>query len=326
MGTRPVRALALLAVVLLPLSCSDGGEAGASGEITLYSCASDTTVQPVLDAFASAHPGSDVQLFRAPTGEMNARVAGDLRSGGLRADVLWGCDPLTMQGYVDQGLVARWTPGSASGIPARFRTQDYVGVAVLYMVAIHREDVAAPRAWKDLLDPTYAGGVAVPDPAFAASALGALGYFAEAEGYGLDFFADLEDNGAVQVSSPDEVTVGVAQGAYDAGITIANSAYLAQEDGSPVGVVWPEPGAVAIYGPVGLAKGSANSVLAKEFITYLVSEEGQTTIGEAGSYPTMAGAPSPTLPADAPIVYPDWPQIAADQDDLLSDYRQIFGS
>ena len=42
---------------------------------------------------------------------------------------------------------------------------------------------------------------------------------------------------------PDDVTTGVAQGIYDAGITTANSAYAVKDDGSPVDVVWPEPGA-----------------------------------------------------------------------------------
>ncbi|MDP9443861.1 MAG: extracellular solute-binding protein [Actinomycetota bacterium] len=320
------RVLALLALASLPAACGGGEQTTAADEVTLYTCVTDTTIQPVIDAFEEAHAGTDVNLFRAPTGELNARVAADVRSGGLRADVIWACDPLTMQDYVDQGLVGGWTPDEAAAIPARFRTDDYVGAAILYLVAIHHADVPAPAAWSDLTDPVYAGGVAVPDPGFAASALGAVGYFAQADGYGLDFYADLEASGAVQVSSPDEVTVGVAQGVYDAGMTIANSAYAAEEDGSPVGVVWPEPGAVAIYGPVALARHSAESTAAKDFVSYVVSNRGQAVVGRAGSYPALPSAPTPTLPPGVPIVHPDWPAIAVQQDQLLRDYQRIFGS
>lgn len=322
--TRARRAAVVLALALLPLGCGDDDSGAASDTITLYTCVSDTTIQPVLDAFASTRPDTEVELFRAPTGELNARVAGDVRSSGLAADVIWGCDPLSMQGYVDQDLVGGWTPNDASAVPARFRTDDYVGVAVLYLLAVHREDARAPQSWADLTGTEYTGGVAVPDPSFAASALGAVGYFAQADGYGLDFYTHLEANGAVQVSSPDEVATGVAQGTYLAGMTIANSAYALQQEGSPIGVVWPEPGAVAIYGPVALARDSADSALAKDFISYLVSRDGQTTIGEAGSYPTLSDVPGPTIPPDAPIVFPDWASIVADQDDLLRDYEQIF--
>jgi len=317
-------AVTALAIAVSPLACG-ADEGGDTDTITLYTCVDDTTAQAVIEEFEATHSGTQVELFRAPTGELNARVAGDVRSGGLRADVVWACDPLTMQGYVDQELVGGWTPEAASDIPEHFRTSDYVGVAVLYMVATYAEGAPEPQTWSDLTGPDYVGALAVPDPSFAASALGALGYFAFADGYGIDFYRQLKGNGAVQVSTPDDVTTGVAQGLYEAGMTIANSAYTALEDGSPIGVTWPEPGAVAIYGPIALTTGAADSTTAQDFISFVVGEEGQTTLAEAGSYPTRPGVPGPTIPADAPVVFPDWPAIAADKDRLLSDYMQIFG-
>jgi len=110
--------------------------------ITLYTCVNDTTIQPVIQKFEAAHAGVKVDLFREPTGQLNARVASDVRSGGLKADVVWACDPLTMQDYVDQGLVGGWTP--QTDIPATVRTPDYVGVAVLYMVAVTRTGRPGP--------------------------------------------------------------------------------------------------------------------------------------------------------------------------------------
>jgi len=316
------RLLALLPLAIL-LAC--GGGSGEDTEaITLYTCVSDETIQPVISSFESKNAGTEVKLFRAPTGDLNARIAGDVRSGGLQADVVWGCDPLTMQGYVDQDLVGGWIPDGADAIPAQFRTDDYVGVAVLYMVAVYHDGVPAPSSWADLAGPQY-DSVALPDPAVAASALGALGYFDQAPGYGLDFYSTLAERGAEQVSTPDDVTAGVAQGLYQVGITIANSAYLARDGGSPIEVVWPEPGAVAIYGPIALSQDSADSTLAQDFISYVISEPGQRVVADAGSYPTLPGVEGPEVPADAPVVYPDWPQITADKDALLRDYAQVFG-
>jgi ABC-type glycerol-3-phosphate transport system substrate-binding protein len=77
--------------------------------ITLYTCVNDTTIQPVIQKFEAAHAGAKVDLFRAPTGQLKARVASDVRSGGLKADVIWACDPLTMQDYVVRAwLGAGW--------------------------------------------------------------------------------------------------------------------------------------------------------------------------------------------------------------------------
>jgi iron(III) transport system substrate-binding protein len=318
----------VLAAVLLALTACGGADAGADsggGEpraLTLYTCLSDESIQPLIAAFEDGDPGGRVELFRAPTGELNARVAADVRSGGLQADVFWGCDPLTVQALVDQDLVGGWTPEEAEAIPEDYRTDDYVGAHLLYMVAVHRTDVPALERWSDLADYT---AVAVPDPSVAASALGALGWFAEDPDHGVAFYASLRDDGAVQVGTPDDVTTGVAQGIYDAGMTTANSAYAARDAGSPVDVVWPEPGAVAIHGPVALATGSADSEVAKDFISFAVSEEGQRVLGGSGAYPTRPGVAGPTIPDGAPTVSPDWAAIASNRDAILGEYQQVFG-
>ena len=310
----------LVLVIMLQLvflgACGESPPAAPSPTaITLYTCVNDTTIQPVIAEFQATHPEVKVELFRAPTGQLNARVASDVRSGGLRADVIWACDPLTMQDYVAQDLVGGWTP--QTDIPATVRTEDYVGVALLYMVAVTRKEAKAPTAWPELAS---AGKVAVPDPKVAASALGALAYF------GTDFYADLKDKGAVQVGTPDDVTTGVAQGLYDGGMTIASSAYAAEKSGSPITVSWPKPGAVAIYGPIALAKSSKNGDAAREFINYVTSREGQTAIGRAGSYPTLDGVDGPTMPENAPVVHPDWTALGQQKATLLEDYAKIFGS
>jgi iron(III) transport system substrate-binding protein len=306
-------------------SAASGSTSSAPQAITLYTCISDQYVQPVIQGFQAAHPGDTVQLFRAPTGQLNARVASDVRSGGLRADVVWACDPLTQQAFVDQGLVGGWTPPDASGVPAKYRTPNYVGAALLYVVAVRHSGVPAPAAWKDLTGSAYSGGVAVPDPAVAASALGALGWFSAQPGYGTGFYRALKANGAVQVSTPDDVTTGVAQGRFRAGITIASSAYPAKAAGSPIDVTWPQPGAIAVYEPVAVAKNTAHRRAAQDFVGYLVGREAQTALGKAGSYPALAGVSGPTMPAHAPIVEPDWAAIGKSTDTLLTGYQQVFG-
>jgi len=324
---RHLRVVCSVVLASVLAACGTGSAAGkpeAARSLVLYTCLSDESIQPVIKAFEARDDGGQVKLFRAPTGQLNARVAADVRSGGLGADVFWGCDPLTVQALVDQGLVGGWTPADAQQIPAEFRTGDYVGAHLLYMVAVHRTDVPAPKTWADLAGGGYAR-VAVPNPAVAASALGTLGWFAAEPGYGVDFYRRLQSGGAVQVGTPDEVTTGVAQGVYDAGITTANSAYAAKDAGSPVDVVWPEPGAVAIYGPIALATHSAGSQVAKNFVSFVISKDGQAVLGTSGAYPTLPGVEGPTVPDGAPVVSPDWTAIGADKDTILSEYQQVFG-
>jgi iron(III) transport system substrate-binding protein len=291
--------------------------------MTLYTCLSDTSIQPVIRAFEKREPGSTVELFRAPTGQLNARIAADTRSGGLRADVVWGCDPLTVQSLVDRLLVGGWIPADASAIPAAYRTADYVGAHLLYMVAVYRIGVPRPRSWSDLAGAGYRP-TAVPDPTVAASALGALGYFASNKDYGVGFYATLRSRGAVQVSTPDDVTTGVAQGVYAAGMTTSNSAYAAKKDGSPVDVAWPEPGAVAIYGPIALSRHTAHAGVAKDFIGFVIGDAGQRVLATSGAYPTRPGVAGPTVPAGAPVVHPDWATIASTKAAMVQNYKKAF--
>ena len=90
-------------------------------------------------------------------------------------------------------------------------------------------------------------------------------------------------------------------------------------------VVWPEPGAVAIYGPVALATHSARSDVAKSFISFVVGADGQKVLAESGSYPTLPGVGGPTVPDGAPVVSPDWAAVGADKDAILAEYRRVFG-
>lgn len=318
----PVAMVASLGLVACGGSDAEDDGDSDSRAITLYTCVSDTMIQSVIEAFEAAHEGSSVELYRAPTGDLNARVAGDMRAGGLKADVVWTCDPLTMADYTEQGLVGGWIPETE--ISEELQTEDYVGAQMLYMLAVSREGVDPPQTWSDLTGETY-DGVAVPDPSFAASALGTLGFFADDPDHGMDFYAALKQAGATQVSTPDEVVTGVAEGVYDAGITIANSAYAAQRDGAPIEIVWPEPGAVAIYGPVALARHADDNDVAKDFVSFVTSREGQAVVAEAGSYPALDGVDGPTIAEDASFVQPDWASLGTQKDELLAEYQRIFG-
>ena len=321
--------LAALAMLSLGVAACGGNASGraapSSTTLTLYTCVTDATQKAVVAGFTRTHPGVNVQVFRAPTGQLNARVAGDVRSGGLRADVIWACDPLTMQGYVRQRLVGGWTPPNAADLPAAYRTADAVGAALLYVVAVHRHGTPAPASWSDLASPAYRKAVALPDPAFAASALGAVGWFVQTPALGPGYLTALHANGAVTVKTPDDVTTGVAQGIYKAGVTISSSANAAKKAGSPLDVVWPRPGAIAVWGPVAVSRTSAHPASARAFVEYVVSEPGQRALAGTGAYPTRPGVTGPPLPAGASVVSPDWTALSGRTAALLATYRAALG-
>lgn len=313
-----------------PTSAAPAADLAASGyrggptSITLYTSVTQETVDAVVAGFAALTPSVTVRTFRAPTGQLAARIAADERAGGIDADLIWLSDPLSMQPLEQEGRLLDWTPVAWTGLGDAYRTSGSFGTRILDMVIVaHRGAAPMPADWADLADPAYAGGVAFPDPGFAGSSLGVLGYFAATSGYGLDFYRRLKAGGAVQVQSPGDVVTGVAQGRFAVGITLAETARTAISAGSPVVTVWPASGAIAVISPIGVVAASRHRAAAQAFVDYVLSEAGQRQIGGTGWQPIRPGSGGP-LPG-GPQVQPDWSRLYGQQAQLLQDYRAIFG-
>ncbi len=295
----------------------------SAATVRLYTSVTEDTVEAVVDGYQDAFPGTKVEVFRAPTGELTARIAAEQREGGVRADVLWLTDPLSMQQYDADGLLAPVPPTAEAVVPPEYRSDTFVGTRILNMVIVAGEDVdPAPQSWSDLADPRFADAVAIPDPSFAGSAFGALGYFAQDDDFGLDYYRQLAENGAVQVSAPDDVVTGVAEGRYAVGMTLDNSARTAMENGSPIELIAPEPGAIAIYSPIAVLTSAADPDAATSFTDFVLTEEAQEAIAKTGWEPIRDDV---AWPHDLPQVAPDWAAISDQQEQLLEEYRAIFG-
>jgi iron(III) transport system substrate-binding protein len=304
-------------------SASAGATAAASGTVTVYTSVTQATVDAVVDGFRQANPGLDVSVFRAPTGQLAARIAADLRDGRVHADVLWLTDPLSIQAYAAQGLLRAWEPANAAGIPAADRSTTYWGTRFLNMVMVRGATVTpGPAAWKDLADPAYRGAIGIADPAVAGSAFGALAYFDQAPG-GLDFYRALKADGAVQVQTPDDVVTGVADGRFKVGMTLDSSARAAIAKGSPIELVWPADGAISMYSPIGVVGAGLNPTAAQALVEYVLSTPGQSAIARTGWQPMRPDAGGPA--AEGPQVSPDWTAAFGRQQELLGEYRAIFG-
>jgi iron(III) transport system substrate-binding protein len=304
----------LLAVIVLP-ACSSGE---STGTLVLYTSVTQDTVNVVVAGFEADNPGMNVEVFRAPTGELNARIAADLRQGEIGADVLWLTDPLSMQQYDAQGVLHPARP-DAGAVPAEYREERFWGTRVLNLVVVRHIDAPEVRSWGDLVAVAAAGGVVIPDPSFAGSAFAALAFFALDDSYGLEYLQQLHDAGAVVVAAPGDVITGVAEGQYAAGITLDVPARNAVADGSPIEIVWPEPGAIALYSPIAVTSVAA---AATDFVSYVLGIEGQSAIAATGWQPVHPDVP---WESGGPQVTIDWEMAFDRQQELLDAYRSIFG-
>jgi iron(III) transport system substrate-binding protein len=332
----PRAAGAVLPVLLATVAaCSSASSAAspatthAPQQITLYTSVTQNTVTAVVNGFEKANPGIKVTTFRATTGQLNTRIAADQHSGGLRADVIWGTDPLSMESYAQQNLFKPWPLAGLAGVPAADKSAYFWGTRELYLVIVaHKGFAPLPRTWSDLTAAAYKGKVAIPDPAAAGSAFAALGYFDTAPGFGLSYYRSLKANGAVQVSTIPEVVTDVAEGRYQLGITLDSEVRSAISSGSPIVMDWPADGAISLYSPIAetvAATGGAGGAT-QAFLRYVLSAAGQTAIGQTGWQPVLPGIAGPARPPGATEVYPGWAALFGRQQQILQQYQAIFGA
>jgi iron(III) transport system substrate-binding protein len=334
MTRRPALRLVAAAALVVLGACAqadDAREVAAPGAepatepavVRVYTSVTQDSVDAVVGGFEAAHDAT-VEVFRAPTGELNARIAAERREGAIQADVFWLSDPLSMQEFDAEGLLRDWTPGNVDAVEAPLRSERFFGTRLLNLVIVAREDLAAtPSSWWDLTDAAYEGAVAIPDPGFAGTAFGALGYFALADDFGFAYYEALADNGVVQVNAPGEVVAGVAEGRFDAGMTIDATAREAIADGSPLELVWPEPGAIVVYSPIAVLDTAGDSGPAEAFVEHVLSPEAQAAMADTGWQPVSPDADWPH--AVGPTVSPDWDAAFDQQAELLERYRAIIG-
>ena len=299
---------------------------GSATRLTLYTSVTQNTVTAVLSGFEKLHPGVKVSVFRATTGQLNARIAADQHSGGLRADVIWGTDPLSMESYAQDGLFQPWPLPNLTGVPAQDQAKYFWGTRELYLVIVaHRGLTPMPKTWSDLSSARYQGKIALPDPAAAGSAFAALGYFDTAPGFGMGFYRTLKAHGAVQVSTIPEVVTDVAEGRYQLGITLDSEVRTAVKQGSPVVLDWPSDGAISLYSPIAETV-AAKGTTAQALLRFVLSPAGQQAIGKTGWQPVLPGVAGPPRPAGATEVYPAWTALFGRQNTVLQQYQAIFGA
>ena len=102
-----------MSAALLIAACSSS----SPDSVRLYTSVTQETVDAVVERYEADHADVEVEVFRAPTGELTARIAAELREGGLQADVLWLTDPLSMQQYGADGLLRTWRAAGAVPCP-----------------------------------------------------------------------------------------------------------------------------------------------------------------------------------------------------------------
>jgi len=330
---RHYRSLTLLLsfLVILTLSAEGTAAPAPSGKITLYTSVPQDIVDRLQTDYKAKFPASTLEVFRAGSSEVEAKMAAEKKAGAIQADVVWVAEPSTYEDFKTQDILLKFTPAEAAALPAEMKDKDgyyYAGRLINMVVAYNAKANPKPASWKDLLSSAYKGKIGFPTPVSSGAAEAAVRTLADTPGFGWDYFKQFRANGGKQIKNNSAVQEQLSTGELLAGALLDFMMRDAKAKGSPVDYAWPAEGAVFIPSPIAVIKTSKNPETAKAFIDYLLSKDGQASMVKLGNFiPVRADVPGPVgTPSLAQIkrLATDWRMVREKRQDTKDQFEAIF--
>ncbi|MGO3320196.1 MAG: ABC transporter substrate-binding protein [Microbacterium gubbeenense] len=279
-------ALGATALVLAGCSSSSSSDSGGGGgSLTVLCTVQEDQCQQVMETF-SAEEGTTARYVRMSAGEAVARM--NASKANPEFDVVYGGGADNHVASAEFGLLEPYVSPNADVIPDEFKDPDglwtgiYWGMFGFCANTDVLEDIGAdlPESWSDLLDPVFAGNIAMAHPATSGTAYQAMWSQVELndgdQDAALEYFGDLHSNilqytksgsGPGQMAGRGEIAVGLIF-AHDC-VKFINEGFTNLE------TIYPEEGATFEVGAVSLIKDAAHPDAAKQFIDWALTPVAQ---------------------------------------------------
>src|SRR3972149_7936853 len=158
--------LALTSAVVL-------AQAKSSSRVLLYTSVPQQLATQFADAFMKKRPDIKVEIYRAGSTEVGAKIAAEREVGGIRADLLWLADAPIYYDLRKRGELFGYISPEAKAIPADLKDPKgfFTGGGLINMIiAVNTEGIAlkdAPKSWKDF--PEHGKKAVMGNPLYSGS-------------------------------------------------------------------------------------------------------------------------------------------------------------
>lgn len=346
MGTRvaPIASLvtgvvALLGVVGLagPGFAQDARADAArkEGKVVWYTSLALPSAERVAGMFEKAYPGITVEVHRTGSQRVLQRVMQELGANIRQVDVVHTSDAGHFVFLKTQKLLARYAPAGVERFLPGFRDPDgyHFGLrATVNVIAYNTKAVpaaAAPRTWKDLLDPRWKGKLVTAHPGY--SGIIATHVLALVHLHGWDYFKQLAQNRVMLVQSAVDPAGVVASGER---VVAANGGdynfYQIKKKGNPVEIVYPKEGVPLVVSPTAITAFAPHPNAARLFTDFTFSREVQQALADSEGLYT--GHPDVTYPADKPkltdlkLLTVDPQELERRSEEIRKRFVEFFGA
>ncbi|GAA1175160.1 Iron-utilization periplasmic protein precursor [Corynebacterium glaucum] len=281
----------------------DRAGAGEAASLTLYTSEPEEKVDEIIKAFNEEHPDIDVQVHRAGTGELKARIEAERSSGAVEADLIWAADAPTFEEFKSNDLLAKFENVDSDDVLEDAVDPDsfYVGTRLIPTVIAYNTQVIdeadAPQSWTDLTDERFLDKIVLPDPAVSGAAAYNATVWMNDSQLGEEWITALGENNPMIAASNGPTSQEIAGGGHPVGIVVDYLVRDLADKGSPIKEVYASEGSPYITEPIAVFKDSQNQKAAELFINFILSQKGQELAVEQNYLPVIDGVGTP---GDAP--------------------------
>jgi iron(III) transport system substrate-binding protein len=305
------------ALTLMLAACGGNDAASGDGTLTIYSGREEELVGPLIEKF-EARSGTNVEVRYGDSAELAATMAEE--GDNSPADVFFAQDPGSLGAVEERGLLAELPESALERVPERFRDPDgrWVGTSGrVRVIAYNTEELSedeVPDSVFDLTDPKWKGKIGFPPTNASFQAFVTAMRLSQGEEKTREWLEEIKANDPKLYERNTPVVEAVAAGEIQLGLVNHYYLYLVKEEDPDAAVAnhYPpgdDPGALVSVAGVGILEQSDDGDAAREFVDYLLSEEGQRFYvdeAEEAEYPVIDGVePKEGLPPLDSIEGPD---------------------
>ena len=285
-------------------------------------------------AFEAAYPGIAVKVERSGAERVFTRIAQEYASRIHNVDIVNTTDAAHPYAWRKEDWLAPFvTADVAEHFAPGYKNADgyWATLRIVFSIVGYNTELVkpadAPKGFKDLLDPKWAGKLVKAHPAYSGAVMTATHAMVRELGWG--YFETLAKMKVLQVQSGVDPPKKIALGERSAMVDGADYLlYQEKAKGSPVEAVYPEEGAPIINSPNALFKAAPNPNAARLLLAWMYSGEGQQKLVDiSGLYVPHAKVPPPTgrRPLASIKIMHDEPEaMLADAEQIKKRYAQLF--
>lgn len=276
--------------------------AAPKGEVVVYTTRAEALFKPVIEAFNAVYPDIRVTVLNGSNSELAARILEE--RANPQADVLINSDILTMENLAAEGVFAPNDSPAVMAIPADYRADDgsWVALTLRARVIMYNTDLVKPeelpQKMVDLADPKWKdvlGSANSTNGAMMAQLVMMRNQLGEAATEA--FMQGLLENNTQFFGGHTDVRKAVGAGELKLGLVNHYYYHLSKAEGAPVGVVYSDQedgglGLMVNSTNAGIVKGGPNPEMAKMFVDFMLSPDGQKIYAERNyEYPIVPDVP-----------------------------------